>query len=73
MILKGSRYCVYGGDVNQDGSVKLSDLIPINNDATNFVTGNNLVTDLTGDENVDLTDIIICQNNLTSFINVIRP
>ncbi|MEP7145370.1 MAG: dockerin type I domain-containing protein, partial [bacterium] len=73
MILKGSRYCLYGGDVNQDGSVQLSDLIPIYNDATNFVSGNNLVTDLTGDGNVDLTDIIICQNNLTSFINTIRP
>lgn len=71
--LKGSKYCIYSGDVNQDGFINLSDVIPINNDASNFVSGNYLVADLTGDNIVDLTDVSLCYNNASNFIAVIRP
>ncbi len=71
--LKGSKYCIYSGDINQDGFVDLADIVPIKNDATNFVSGNHLVTDLNGDGNVDLTDLTICYNNSTNFIRIRRP
>jgi len=59
--------------VNQDGFITLFDVIPIYNDATNFVYGNYLATDLTGDNIVDLTDVTLCYNNSTNFIRVRRP
>lgn len=71
--LKGSKYCIYSGDVNQDGFIDLVDVITIYNDATNFVAGNYLFTDLTGEGFVDLTDLTLCYNNSTNFIRVRRP
>lgn len=71
--LKGSQYCLYSGDVNQDGYITLFDVIPIYNDASSFVIGKYLLTDLTGDNIVDLTDVTICYNNSTNFIRVRRP
>lgn len=71
--LKGSKYCLYTGDVNQDGFITLFDVIPIYNDAANFVYGEYLPTDLTGDSIVDLTDVTICYNNSTNFIGIRNP
>jgi len=70
---KGSKYCLYSGDVNQDGFITLFDVIPIYNDSKNFVTGRYLVNDLNGDGFVDLADMTICSNNSKSFIRVLRP
>lgn len=72
MILKGTKWCIYSGDVNQDGVVDLGDLISIDNDAYNFATGY-LTTDLNGDSNVDLFDMIICDNNSYNFVGAITP
>jgi len=71
--LKGSKYCIYSGDVNQDGYITLLDVIPIYNDAINFLSGRYIVTDLNGDGIVDLTDVTLCYNNSTNFIRVRRP
>jgi len=71
--LKGSKYCMYSGDVNQDRYITLFDVIPIYNDATNFITGRYLSTDLNGDSIVDLTDVTLCYNNSTNFIEVMSP
>jgi len=71
--LKGSKFCLFSGDVTQDGYINLSDVILINNDASNFTSGNYLVSDLTGDNNVDLTDVTLCSNNAVNFVSVIRP
>ncbi len=71
--LKGGKYCLYSGDVNQDGYITLFDVIPIYNDASNFVSGRYLATDLTGDNIVDLTDVTLCYNNSTNFIRIRRP
>jgi len=73
MILNGNKYCIFSGDIDQDGYINLSDVIPINNDASSFVTGSYLVSDLTGDNIVDLTDLSICYNNASNFVRVIRP
>ena len=72
MIKKGSKWCIYSGDVNKDGLINLADLISIDNDAFNFSTGY-MNTDLTGDNLVDLNDLIICDNNAYNFIGVITP
>lgn len=71
--LKGSKFCMYSGDVNQDGFVTLFDVIPIYNNASSFISGYYLKTDLTGDGIVDLTDVTICYNNSTSFIRLRHP
>lgn len=71
--LKGNKYCMFSGDVNQDGYINLSDLIPINNDASVFISGDYIVTDLTGDNVVDLTDVTLCFNNASNFVSIVMP
>lgn len=71
-ILGGTRYCIYSGDVNQDGAIDATDLSNIDNDAANFVSGY-VNTDLTGDSFVDGTDFAIADNNAYYFVSVISP
>lgn len=66
-VLKGTKYCFYSGDVNQDYSIDGSDVAAIDNDASNFELGY-LVTDLTGDGVVDGTDLAIADNNAFNFV-----
>ena len=66
------RFAVYGGDVNQDGTIDATDVSMIDNDAQNFA-GGYVVTDLTGDDFVDGTDFAIADNNAANFVSVIRP
>jgi len=72
LTLKGTKYCIYSGDVNQDGFVNLSDVILVYNDGANFVTGYK-VTDVTGDNATDLTDLLITFNNSSVFVSKIIP
>ncbi len=71
--LKGSKYCIYSGDVNQDGFINLTDIVEIYNNSTIFTTGNYLPTDLNGDSIVDLNDVALSYNNSVGFVNVIKP
>ena len=71
--LKGNEFCLFSGDVNQNGFIDLDDVIRINNEATNFTVGNYLPEDLTGNGIVDLEDVTICYNNSVEFVIVIRP
>jgi hypothetical protein len=72
LVQKGSVFCVYGGDVNLDGIVDFTDLVAIDNDQFNFVSGY-VPTDITGDDFVDFSDLTICDNNQFNFISVITP
>lgn len=72
LIQKGSRFCIYSGDVNRDGSINLTDLIAINNDLANFVTGYK-PTDINGDNQSDLFDMLIAYNNSLKFITAQYP
>ena len=72
MKLKGTKYCLYSGDVDQNGIINLTDAILIYNDAFNFEYGN-AVNDLNGDNIVDLNDILIVNSNMNSFIKVWTP
>jgi len=73
MKLKSGKWCIYSGDVNQDGTVDLNDMTPIDNDASNFVSGPNLATDLNGDQTVDLNDMTVVDNNSSNFVSVVKP
>ncbi len=66
------RYAVYGGDINQDGFVDLTDITLVYNDANSFVAGYK-ATDVTGDNLIDLTDILLTYNNNTAFVSVKKP
>lgn len=70
--LKGSKYCIYNGDVNTDGILDLTDLVMVFNDALNISSGY-LVTDINGDDFTDLSDLIIVYNNASEFVTKIIP
>jgi len=66
------RYAVYSGDVNQDGTVDLNDVVQTYN-AANVFTSGYILTDLTGDNLADLNDVILAYNNSASFVAAVRP
>ena len=72
LILVDSFWCVYGGDINNDGNINLTDLIPVTNSSGIFETGYS-IRDVTGDNKVDLNDVIIVNNNSGNFITVKKP
>lgn len=71
-ILNGAKYCLYNGDVNQDGTIDLSDLGLIDNDVFNFNSGY-VAADVNGDGFVDISDLEIADNNALNFVVKIRP
>ena len=72
LILKGIRYCIFGGDVNQDGTIDASDLSETDNASFNSLSGY-VRTDVTGDNFVDATDVSIVDNNAFNAVSVVRP
>jgi hypothetical protein len=66
MLLKGGKWCIYSGDVNQDGGVDIFDLSPVDNDNTAGGTPgvpSGLPTDVNGDGGTDIFDLSIVDNN----------
>lgn len=72
LVLKGSKYCIYSGDVNQDGIVDASDITFIDNNTYNFIIGYES-SDLNGDGITDLADILIGENNAFNIIVSVKP
>lgn len=72
LVQKGTKWCVYSGDVNQDGIVDLTDLLLVDNDNFNFVTGYT-ATDTNGDAIVDLSDLSIVDINSLNYVTKIVP
>lgn len=70
--LKGSKYCIYNSDVNQDGSIDGMDNMRVNNDAYVLISGN-VNSDINGDYFVDGTDLNISEFNSSNFISKITP
>lgn len=66
------RYAIYGGDVNQNDAVDLTDVIMTFNSSADFTTGY-VVTDVTGDNIADLTDVILIFNNSVNFVQSVIP
>ena len=65
-------FAVYSGDVNNDSYIELSDVLYINNDAINFVTGYEL-SDVNGDNISDAADVLIAYNNSGLFVAAVTP
>jgi len=72
MIQKGTKFCIYSGDVNQDGTIDGSDGGIVDNDAFNFLTGY-LPSDVNGDGIIDGSDNNIVDNNSANFVSKVTP
>ncbi|MBS1550976.1 MAG: S8 family serine peptidase [Bacteroidetes bacterium] len=72
MTLKGSRYCIYSGDVNKDGAIDANDASLIDNSANNSNSGY-LDEDLNSDNIIDASDIGLADNNSLLQILVKSP
>jgi len=66
------RFAIYNGDVNQDGSIDLSDIVIVNNNASIFLAGY-IETDIDGNNITDLSDLLITYNNSSNFISSMKP
>ncbi|MDQ3021855.1 MAG: hypothetical protein M3R36_14980 [Bacteroidota bacterium] len=66
------KFGIYSGDVNQDGTIDITDNELIDNDAYNFASGY-LRTDVNGDGAVDIADGAIADNNAFNFVSKIIP
>jgi hypothetical protein len=72
MIQKGTKWCIFSGDVNQDGYINLSDYVIVNYDSYHLVTGV-VVTDLTGDQYTNLNDYVIVNYNSYNLVEAHTP
>jgi hypothetical protein len=73
LIQKGTKFCIYGADVNQDRFVDLKDASPIQNAINNFLMGYLLPTDTNGDHFVDLKDSSVEFNNQSNYVHAQCP
>ncbi len=72
MVKVGNKWCLYSGDINQDGHVEFEDINELTIANQNMQTGY-VVTDLNGDMVVDIDDLGICTKNVTNFVAKIIP
>ena len=66
------HYTIFGGDVNQDGIVDLSDASLVDNQVALFGVGY-IPEDVNGDGLIDLSDTSIIDNNVSSFAAAVTP
>ncbi len=66
------QYVIYGGDVNQDGTVDQTDIDAIYNSSSTFTSGY-VPEDANGDGIVDALDMIMTDNNAARFTVKITP
>ena len=72
MKLKGTKWTIFSGDVNQDGLVDIGDLVLTDTDNLNFVSGYT-ITDVNGDSIVDIADVILVDVNNLNFVSKVTP
>ncbi len=72
LILKGTKYCIYSGDTDQDGDVDAQDLSLVENDVLNFVQGY-VNSDIDGNNIVNASDLGIVDNNVFMYVSKISP
>ena len=66
------HYLIFGGDVDQDGFVGVSDMTRIDNQSVAFGSGY-LPEDIDGDGFIGVSDMSIVDNNSVKFISSITP
>jgi hypothetical protein len=69
---KQGKYLIYTGDVNQDDTIDVNDILDIENAASIFLTGY-YSTDVNGDGLIDSADEIITDNNASQSIELVKP
>ncbi|HQY19717.1 MAG TPA: hypothetical protein PK294_00365 [Ignavibacteria bacterium] len=67
LALRGTLYCIYSGDVNQDYIIDISDLSDVDNDVFTYASGFR-PTDFNGDFVVEGRDMSIIDNNRNKLI-----
>lgn len=72
LVPVSSKYCIYSGDVDRNGSVNLNDILAVYNSTQVFASGY-VVSDLNGDALVTLSDVIIVYNNSSKFASKVTP
>ncbi len=72
LVYKAGRWCIYSGDVNQDGIIDSTDLMIVYNSNIAGESGIN-VNDLNKDELVEIYDLIIVFKNFSNQIITIKP
>ncbi|MEO8211270.1 MAG: metallophosphoesterase [bacterium] len=70
--LKGAEYCIFSGDVNQDGLVDVEDYSLVDNAAELFASGY-IPEDLNGDNFIDISDVGIADDNVYNFVSLVSP
>lgn len=70
---RGSKYCIFTGDIDQSGFIDVTDLLSVFNKSQAITTGNYISEDLNADLVVDSSDLILCYNNAKNLIGVISP
>jgi hypothetical protein len=70
--LVNGKYCIYAGDLNQDGIVDLEDLVLDDNLTATFGTGY-IREDINGDGLIDSGDILLIDNNVSLFAGMVLP
>lgn len=71
--LKGGKYCIYAGDINQSSFVDGTDAMRVHSDSRIFLTGSYLPTDLNADGVVDGSDYLLVDNNAYNFVGTVKP
>jgi hypothetical protein len=70
--VSGGKYAMYGGDVNQDGTVDVLDAQITDNGAANLLFGYD-ASDCNGDGSTDVLDLQLIDNNSTLLLFYSRP
>jgi hypothetical protein len=65
-------YTIYGGDVDQDGFIGVSDMVKVDNQSASFGSGY-IMEDVDGDGFIGVSDMVIVDNNSANFIFSITP
>ncbi len=70
-ILIGTKYCIYNGDINHDGTVDLNDIIPVLSDYDNL--DYHIENDMNLDWTIDLNDAIYVLSGYDNLTGAVIP
>jgi hypothetical protein len=70
--LVSGKYVLFAGDINQDGIIDSGDMVPVDNDASNFISGY-LTNDINGDGVINDADLLLLDTNASVFVAKIVP
>jgi hypothetical protein len=72
LVLKSGKWCIFGGDINRDGSIDATDVSSVENDVAVGLSGY-VQTDVTGDNFVDGSDLSLLENNAAAGVVSVLP